>query len=141
MYPSREARELAILLRLARELDVCGDVTATVDNPSELLAWTTILADPAITAWRAQDSGCRFVEVSAEHRRAPVRGHVSAVMSCENHPQFWDELRLDDLEPGRTRALTARDLAKAWESMPITPPDMQSTPRPPTGPGTPRSST
>ena len=38
MYPAKDARELAILLRISRELDVVGDVTATVDNPSELLA-------------------------------------------------------------------------------------------------------
>ncbi len=33
MYPSAKV-ELAILLRISRELDVCGDLTATVDNPS-----------------------------------------------------------------------------------------------------------
>jgi len=30
MYPAKDARELAILLRISRELDVVGDVTATV---------------------------------------------------------------------------------------------------------------
>lgn len=34
MYPSKEARELAILLRISRELDIVGDVTATVESPS-----------------------------------------------------------------------------------------------------------
>jgi hypothetical protein len=131
MYPSREARELAILLRISRELDVCGDVTATVDNPSELLAWATVLAHPAITAWRAQDSGCRFVQVSADHHGAPVRGHVSAVLSCEQHAEFWDELPLENLEPGRTQTLTIKDLAAAWQAMPITPPDDQAVPRQP----------
>lgn len=38
MYPCKEARELAILLRISRELDIVGDVTATVESPSELLA-------------------------------------------------------------------------------------------------------
>ena len=48
MYPSQDARELAILLRISRELDIVGDVTATVDNPSELLAWATTLTSPDI---------------------------------------------------------------------------------------------
>ena len=114
MYPAREARELAILLRISRELDICGDVTATVDNPSELLAWAAILTEPVITAWRAEDSGCRFVQVSADHQREPVRGHVSAVLACDQHPQFWDQLPLEHLAAGRTRALTVKDLATAW---------------------------
>jgi hypothetical protein len=83
MYPTAKARELAILLRISRELDVCGDLTATVDNPSELIAWGSVLADPKVLAWRAHDSGCRFVQVGADHRRAPVRGHVTAVLSCD----------------------------------------------------------
>jgi len=53
MYPTKDARELAILLRISRELDIIGDVTATVDNPSELLAWALILSSPHIVAWRA----------------------------------------------------------------------------------------
>jgi hypothetical protein len=80
MYPSPEEREVGILLRISRELDVCGDLTATVDNPSELIAWATVLTNPTVKAWRPQDSGCRFVHVSADHHRAPVRGHVSAVL-------------------------------------------------------------
>ncbi|MCW2808775.1 MAG: hypothetical protein JWQ93_2730, partial [Marmoricola sp.] len=48
MYPSKEARELAILLRISRELDIVGDVSATVDNPSELLAWAAVLTRPDI---------------------------------------------------------------------------------------------
>jgi hypothetical protein len=123
MYPSRESRELAILLRISRELDVCGDITATLDNPSELLAWARIFTDPSITAWRAQDSGCRFVQVSGDHHRAPVRGHIAAVLACDQHPEFWDELNLDSLEPNRPHPLTVDDLAKAWEAMPLVPPD------------------
>ena len=133
MYPAREARELAILLRISRELDICGDVTATVDNPSELLAWAAILTEPVITAWRAEDSGCRFVQVSADHQREPVRGHVSAVLACDQHPQFWDQLPLERLAAGRTRALTVKDLATAWEAMPITPPTDRNAPAPPQG--------
>ena len=71
MYPSAKARELAILLRISRELDVCGDLTATVGNPSELIAWGSVLSDPKVLAWQAHDSGCRFVQVGADHHRAP----------------------------------------------------------------------
>jgi hypothetical protein len=131
MYPSAKARELAILLRISRELDVCGDLTATVDNPSELIAWGSVLTDPQVLAWRAQDSGCRFVPVGADHHRAPVRGRVTAVLSCEQHPEFWEALPLSGLESGGTRPLSVRDLAEAWEVMPIRPPDSLSTPHPP----------
>jgi hypothetical protein len=123
MYPSREARELAILLRISRELDICGDATATVDNPSELLAWATVLTEPSIRAWRAHDSGHRYLEVAADHQRAPVRGHVAAVLDCEQHAAFWSECGLDDLASGGSRHLSTADLARAWETMPVTPPD------------------
>jgi hypothetical protein len=134
MYPSAKTRELAILLRISRELDVCGDLTATVDSPAELIAWGTVLADPKVLAWRAQDSGCRFVQVGAAHHRAPVRGHVTAVLSCEQHPEFWDALPVKDLEAGVTQPLTVRDLGNAWEAMPISPPDSQTPPAPPPQP-------
>jgi hypothetical protein len=132
MYPSREARELAILLRISRELDICGDITATVDNPSELLAWATILSEHRIRGWRAQDSGHRYVEVAADHRRAPVRGHVAAVLDCEEHVEFWAACGLDDLARGESQHLSAADLSRAWEAMPITPPDVAKPPHPPT---------
>jgi hypothetical protein len=134
MYASAKARELAILLRISRELDVCGDLTATVDNPSELIAWSSVLVGPKVLAWRAKDSGSRFVQVGADHHRAPVRGHVTAVLSCEQHPEFWDALPLEDLEAGVTRSLSLRDLADAWEAMPISPPDSQTPPTPPEQP-------
>lgn len=123
MYPSPEAREIGILLRISRELDVCGDLTATVDNPSELIAWARVLTHPTVLAWRPHDSGCRFVQVSADHHHAPVRGHVSAVLACDQHAHFWDALHLDDLLPGGTRALRVADLAKAWEAMPLALPE------------------
>jgi hypothetical protein len=135
MYPSPEAREVGILLRISRELDVCGDLTATLDNPSELIAWARVLTDPTVLARRPQGSGARFVQVSADHHQAPVRGHVSAVLACEQHAHFWDALHLDDLEPGDTRSLRVADLAKAWEAMPITPPDARVVPEPPPSPG------
>lgn len=70
MYPAKDARELAILLRISRELDVVGDVTATVDNPSELLAWALILAHPQVLAWRATDSAtatCKSAPTASGH--------------------------------------------------------------------------
>jgi hypothetical protein len=131
MYPSQEAREIAILLKIARELDVCGDVTATVDNPSELIAWVSALVDPAIVAWQATDSKCRFVQVSADHHRAPVRGRVAAVLSCDQHPEFWDALDVADLPSGNARPLTLHDLTAAWDALPLTAPDSVDLPEPP----------
>ena len=131
MYPRREAREIAILLRISRELDVCGDLTATVDNPSELIAWASVLTEPAIVAWQAADSRSRFLQVSADHHRAPVRGHIAAVLTCDQHREFWDALELADLPPGRTQTLTLKDLSTAWEAMPLTPPDHSGPPEPP----------
>ncbi len=125
MYPSKDARELAILLRISRELDIVGDVTATVDNPSELLAWAAILTDATIAAWRGQDSGHRYLQVTAEHRRAPVHGRITAVLSCEHHQEFWQALHPDELGPGQTRNLTVADLSAAWSAMPLTPPEPQ----------------
>jgi hypothetical protein len=131
MYPSARTRELTVLLRMSRELDVCGDLTATVDNPSELIAWARVLTDAGVLAWRAQDSGSRFVHLTADHHRAPIRGHVTAVLSCEQHPEFWDALHLTNLEAGRTHVLSVGDLVEAWEVMPVTPPHLESVPEPP----------
>jgi hypothetical protein len=131
MYPSQEAREIEVLLRISRELDVCGDLTATVDNPSELIAWASVLSDPAIVAWQASDSRCCFVQVSADHHRAPVRGRIAAVLACDRHPDFWHALDLADLAAARTRSLTIQDLTRAWEAMPVTAPD-SGPPQPPT---------
>jgi hypothetical protein len=134
MYPSQEAREIAILMKTSRELDVCGDVTVTVDSPSELIAWASVLVDPAIVAWHASDSGSRFVQVSAHHQRAPVRGRVAAVLTCNQHPEFWDALGVTDLPTGPARSLSLRDLTRAWEALPLTPPDGVDLPAPPPGP-------
>lgn len=133
MYPSKEARELAILLRISRELDIVGDVSATVDNPSELLAWAHVLTGATITAWRAEDSGHRYLEVTADHPRAPIRGRVAAVLPCESHPEFWHALNLEDLEPGHTRPLNIRDVSAAWATMPVTPADIDIDPPAPPG--------
>jgi hypothetical protein len=125
MYPSNDTRELAILLRISRELDIVGDVSATVDNPSELLAWAEILTDATIAAWRGQDSGHRYLQVTAQHRRAPVHGRIAAVLPCEQHQEFWHALDLDELDEGQTRNLTVVDLAAAWSQMPLTPPETE----------------
>ena len=74
MYPSKDARELSVLLRISREIDIVGDVTATVDNPSELLAWASILSDAEIIAWRSTDSRHRYLSVTADRHTAPIRG-------------------------------------------------------------------
>ncbi len=125
MYPSKTARELAILLRISRELDIVGDISATVDNPSELLAWANILQDCEIVAWRAKDSDHRYLHVTAPHTRAPVRGRVTAVLPAEQHRDFWDELGLHELARGEHERLSVHDLTTAWSKMPITPPDVE----------------
>ena len=74
MYPSKDARELSVLLRISRDIDIVGDVTATVDNRAELLAWASILSDAEIIAWRSTDSGHRYLSVTADRHTAPIRG-------------------------------------------------------------------
>lgn len=124
MYPARAARELGVLLRISREIDVVGDLTAIVDNPPELLAWTNTLTNPTLTAWRAADSGNRYLQVSAAHTREPIRGQVTAVLHCDQHLEFWRELNgTHDLDAGDKKTLTAADLSRAWQAMPLTPPD------------------
>lgn len=121
MYPAKDARELAILLRISRELDVVGDVTATVENPSELLAWALVLSEPEILAWRADHSGHRYLHVTAHRSRAPVRGAVTAMLPCDQHREFWTSLGLDQLAPGDRRPLSVEALSSAWAVMPVPP--------------------
>jgi hypothetical protein len=121
MYPAKDARDLSNLLRLSRDLDVVGDLTATVDSPSEILAWALVLARPHVLAWRSVDSGHRYLQVSAERHRAPIRGTVTAVLACEAHQEFWSALGLDDLAPGDRRSLETDALTSAWAAMPVTP--------------------
>ena len=121
MYPAKDARELAILLRISRELDIVGDVTATVDNPSEVLAWALVLSEPAIVAWRADDSGHRYLQVTADRSRAPILGRIAAVLPCEQHQEFWTALGLDQLANGDRRVLSIDALSTAWAVMPVSP--------------------
>lgn len=124
MYPAGDARQLSIMLRIASELDIVGDVTATVDHPSDLLTWAALLSDPLVGAWRGVDSGMRYVQVSAPHQRDPVHGRVAAVLPCEHHREFWDQLvPAGDLQPGQECRLSVRDLSAAWAAMPLSPPD------------------
>jgi len=122
MYQSSDARELLILLRISRTLDIVGDVSATVDNPSELLAWANTLADPAIFAWRADASGKRYVHVTATNSANPIHGRVTAILPGDLHKEFWCELFQRDLEPGAEQPLTLKQLSAAWTAMPITAP-------------------
>ena len=124
MYPTGDSRELSILLKISRGLDIVGDVTATVDHPSDLLAWANILPEPSIGAWRAEDSGNRFVQVTAPYHHDPIHGRVTAVLSCDQHRLFWTELLPDgDLDPGQEQKLSVADLASAWAAMPLLPPE------------------
>jgi hypothetical protein len=127
MYPAKDARDLAILMRISRELDVVGDLTATVDNPSELLAWALALAGPDVLAWRAEDSGHRYAQVTAHRHRAPIRGQVTAVLACDQHLEYWDALGLQHLEQGDRHKLTVADLSAAWAVMPIVTPAAPAT--------------
>lgn len=128
MYPAKDARELSVLLRISRELDVVGDVTATVDNPSELLAWALVLADREILAWRADHSGHRYLQVTAHRNRAPIRGCVTAMLPCDKHEEFWNALGLSQLAVGDRRPLSVEALSAAWEVMPVTPQATDSDP-------------
>ena len=64
MYPSENARQLSILLRTSRELDIVGDVTATTDNPSS--------SSPGLTSFRSRQSAPgRASQESASSRSLP----------------------------------------------------------------------
>jgi hypothetical protein len=123
MYPSKDARELSVLLRISREIDIVGDVSATMDNPSELLAWASILSEAEIVAWRSKDSGHRYLQVTADRHTAPVRGRVTAILPCEQHPEFWNALGLEGLDNPAVTHLSRSALSKAWSDMPIRPPE------------------
>jgi hypothetical protein len=121
MYPSTDARQLSILLRISSELDIVGDVTATVESPADLLAWASLLPQPTVCAWRAH-SGKRYLQATAAHDRLPVHGRITAVLSADQHSQFWNEALQDhELQPGEERLLRLTNLTRAWETMPLVP--------------------
>lgn len=109
-----------VLLRISPEIDVVGDVTATVEEPSGLLAWAVVLKECQALAWRSDDSGRGYLQVAAHHSKSPVRGRVSAVLSGDRHPEYWTALGLDDLLPGERRHLEVAALSAAWDIMPTT---------------------
>ena len=106
MSTSIDAQQLTTLLRISSELDIIGDVTATVATPSELLAWAHALPEPTLCAWRAEDSTNRYVQVTAACHRNPVHGRVTAVLTGDDHRQFWAALLPDgDLAAGEEQLL------------------------------------
>ncbi len=125
MTTSSDSRQLGALLRFSRSIDIVGDVSVTVADPSELLAWATALTSPSIFAWRGHVSGKRFVHVTAVSTADPVHGRITAAIRADDHLDFWTSLLDDgDLEPGDERTLAVLDLADAWESLPIEVPDV-----------------
>jgi len=121
VYPSENAHQLSVLLRTSRELDIVGDVTATVDHPADLLAWSDLLPNPIVYAWRTH-SGSRYVQVTSRYNHDPIHGRVAAVLAADPHREFWGELVRDgDLGPGQEHPVTPRELAAAWAAMPLAP--------------------
>jgi len=123
MSSSADERQLAVLLRISQSLDIVGDVSVTVDNPSELLAWANVLPDPTIFAWRGHVSGKRFIHVTAVNGSNPIHGRATAALRADQHLRFWNALLPDDLEPGEELSLEIRQLAEAWEVMPVDVPE------------------
>jgi hypothetical protein len=122
MYSTDDPRQIGVLLRMSRALDIVGDVSVSVDDPSELLVWANTLPDPTALAWRAVDSEKRYAQVSAAHHRRPVHGLITAVLCCEDHRAFWDELLDADLDPGTEKTISIEALSQAWASaVPPTP--------------------
>jgi hypothetical protein len=118
MSPTLDTHQLSTLLRISSELDIIGDVTATVATPSDLLAWAHPLPEPIICAWRAADSGNRYVQVSAACHRNPVHGRVTAVLTADDHHPFWAALLPEgDLPAGAEALLSLSALTGAWTAL------------------------
>ena len=123
MSSSADERQLTVLLRISQSLDIVGDVSVTVDNPSELLAWANVLPDPTIFAWRGHVSGKRFIHVTAVNGTNPIHGRATAALRADQHMRYWEALLPDDLDPGEELSLEIRQLAEAWEVMPVEVPE------------------
>lgn len=118
MSPPIDTHQMSTLLRISSELDIIGDVTATVATPSDLLAWAHALPEPIICAWRAEDSGNRYVQVSAACHRNPVHGRVTAVLTADDHRPFWAALLPEgDLAAGAEQLLSLSALTAAWTAL------------------------
>jgi hypothetical protein len=129
MSTSIDAYQLSTLLRISSELDIIGDVTTTVTNPSDLLAWAHALPDPTICAWRAADSGNRYVHVTAACHRTPIHGRVTAVLAGDDHRLFWAVLLPEDLAAGQEQLLPLSALVTAWSAT-APAPSVENTPHP-----------
>jgi len=123
MSSSADERQLTVLLRISQSLDIVGDVSVTVDNPSELLAWANVLPDPTIFAWRGHVSGKRFIHVTAVNGTNPIHGRATAALRADQHMRYWEALLPGDLDPGEELSLEIRQLAEAWEVMPVEVPE------------------
>lgn len=130
MSTSIDAHQLSTLLRVNSALDIVGEVTATVANPSELAAWGPSLPEPTICARPAEDSGNRYVHFIAACHRTPVHGRVTAVLTGDDHRLFWAVLLPDnDLSAGEEQLLPLDALVTAW-SLTARAPSIENTPPP-----------
>lgn len=129
MLTSPNPQQLSTLLRMSSALDIVGDVTATVDTPSALLAWASALPEPTICAWRAEDSGNRYVQVTATCHRTPLHGQVAAVLTGDDHRAFWSALvPQGDLAAGDEQLLPLSALVAAWSASAREPDTANATP-------------
>lgn len=119
MDRAQREQQLTILLRISETIDVVGDVSATVENPSEMIAWAHILTEPKVFAWRSHVSGNRFVHLTAMHVEAPIHGRITVALAADNHRDFWNTLVGHDLEYGDERQLTSQQLVRAWATSPV----------------------
>ena len=120
MFASDEYQPIATLLRISDSIDIVGDVSVTVANPAELLAWAQTLMSPSIFAWRGHVSGKRYVHVTAVNGANPVHGRITAALRADDHMDYWKVLVPDgDLPPGGEESLTEQELADAWSALPI----------------------
>lgn len=120
MFPSDAYQPIATLLRISESIDIVGDVSVTVANPAELLAWAQTLTSPSIFAWRGHVSGKRYVHVTAVSGVNPVHGRLTAALRADEHMDYWEALVPGgDLPPGEEVSLTPEALADAWSALPV----------------------
>ena len=117
--PSNRAHQIAVLLRASRELDVIGDVSVVVDSPGELIAWAGLLPSPTMIIWRAEETGRRYVCLTAMHREAPIRGRIMITLDGDRHPGLWRRLLAGrgELPPGTEHVADAGRLIDAWHPL------------------------
>ena len=120
MFPSDAYQPIATLLRISETIDIVGDVSVTVANPAELLAWAQTLTSPSIFAWRGHVSGKRYVHVTSVNAANPVHGRITAALRADDHMDYWHVLVPGgDLPPGGEEPLTPGSLADAWSALPV----------------------